>query len=129
MDSIDWKIVELGKPDSTGSRLMVSHIGMSSIGISIGQLLAHDDTSVQEITHFQLEWILTISVLCFLGIWIWNEHNISTILKLTLLFFDHIKTIQAQAFPNWFSFAQIPFFYPLFQFTIQSAIPLINLFI
>ena len=55
MDSIDWKIVELGKPDSTGSRLMVSHIGMSSIGISIGQLLAHDDTSVQEITQFQRE--------------------------------------------------------------------------
>ncbi|XP_057464999.1 uncharacterized protein LOC130754768 isoform X2 [Actinidia eriantha] len=47
------KWTRVGKPDSTGSRLMVSHIGMSSIGISIGQLLAHDDTSVQEITQFQ----------------------------------------------------------------------------
>ncbi|KAL7241415.1 hypothetical protein ACSBR1_014081 [Camellia fascicularis] len=47
------KWTRVGKPDSTGSRLMVSHIGMSSIGISIGQLVAHHDTSVQEITHFQ----------------------------------------------------------------------------
>lgn len=47
------KWTRVGKPDSNGSRLMVSHIGMSSIGISIGQLVAHHDTSVQEITHFQ----------------------------------------------------------------------------
>ncbi|KAL7210792.1 hypothetical protein ACSBR2_013796 [Camellia fascicularis] len=39
------KWTRVGKPDSTGSRLMVSHIGMSSIGISIGQLVAHHDTS------------------------------------------------------------------------------------
>lgn len=47
------KWTRVGKPDSNGSRLIVSHIGMSSIGISIGQLVAHHDTSVQEITHFQ----------------------------------------------------------------------------
>ncbi|CAL5410847.1 unnamed protein product [Camellia sinensis] len=47
------KWTRVGKPDSNGSRLMVSHIGMSSIGISIGQLVAHHDSSVQEITHFQ----------------------------------------------------------------------------
>ncbi|XAR48013.1 Inorganic diphosphatase [Bertholletia excelsa] len=47
------KWTRVGKPDSTGARLMVSHIGMSSIGISIEQLLAQDDTSVQEVTHFQ----------------------------------------------------------------------------
>ncbi|KAA8544804.1 hypothetical protein F0562_019605 [Nyssa sinensis] len=53
MHSIDLQIVEPGKPDNTGSRLMVSHVGMSSIGISIGRLLAHENTSTQEIVHFQ----------------------------------------------------------------------------
>lgn len=47
------KWTRIGKPDSAGSRLMVSHVGMSSIGISVAQLLAHDETSTHEIIHFQ----------------------------------------------------------------------------
>lgn len=46
-----WK--RLGKPDSAGSRLMVSHIGMSSIGISVSQLLSHENTASQDIKIFQ----------------------------------------------------------------------------
>ncbi|KAK2997461.1 hypothetical protein RJ639_025155 [Escallonia herrerae] len=45
--------VATGKPENAGSRLMVSHVGMSSIGISIARLLAHDNMSTQEIVHFQ----------------------------------------------------------------------------
>ncbi|CAK9167418.1 unnamed protein product [Ilex paraguariensis] len=47
------KWTRIGKPESPRSRLMVSSIGMSSIGISISQLLAHDDRSSQEIISFQ----------------------------------------------------------------------------
>jgi hypothetical protein len=44
-----------GKPDATDSRLMVSNIGMSSIGISIEQFLAHEHSSTEEIKYFQRE--------------------------------------------------------------------------
>lgn len=44
--------VQIGKPDGGGLRMMVSHVGMSSIGISVGQLL-HEDMSTQEIISFQ----------------------------------------------------------------------------
>ncbi|XVE91312.1 hypothetical protein DITRI_Ditri20bG0143600 [Diplodiscus trichospermus] len=47
------KWTRVGKLDSAGSRLMVSHVGMSSIGISVEQLLAHDGASTREIRHFQ----------------------------------------------------------------------------
>ncbi|XP_041024411.1 exopolyphosphatase PRUNE1-like [Juglans microcarpa x Juglans regia] len=46
-----WKRV--GKPEAAGSRLMVSHIGMSSIAISIAELLTREDYSFQEIRSFQ----------------------------------------------------------------------------
>ncbi|KAJ7015087.1 hypothetical protein NC653_004401 [Populus alba x Populus x berolinensis] len=42
-----------GKPDATGSRLIVSNIGMSSIGVSIEQFLAHELSSTEEIKYFQ----------------------------------------------------------------------------
>ncbi|XP_020269355.1 putative exopolyphosphatase [Asparagus officinalis] len=42
-----------GKPNSTGSRLSISNIGMSVIGISLEELLAHEDSAVQKITQFQ----------------------------------------------------------------------------
>ncbi|KAJ6894752.1 hypothetical protein NC652_028496 [Populus alba x Populus x berolinensis] len=42
-----------GKPDPTGSRSMVSNIGMSSIGISPEQFLAHERSSKEEIKYFQ----------------------------------------------------------------------------
>lgn len=44
-----------GKRDAAGSRLMALHVGMSSIGISIAQLLAHEDASSQGIKNFQSE--------------------------------------------------------------------------
>lgn len=45
-----------GKQDNVASRsVLVSHIGMSSIGISIQQLLAHEDASIVEIKYFQRE--------------------------------------------------------------------------
>ncbi|XVF23012.1 hypothetical protein REPUB_Repub13aG0001200 [Reevesia pubescens] len=47
------KWTRVGKLDNAGSRLMVSHVGMSSIGISVEQLLAHGDASTREIKHFQ----------------------------------------------------------------------------
>ncbi|KAL2484175.1 Exopolyphosphatase PRUNE1 [Forsythia ovata] len=47
------KWTTLGKPDSRGSRLPASNIGMSSIGVEVAQLLSHDSTSTQEIMHFQ----------------------------------------------------------------------------
>ncbi|GMY38220.1 exopolyphosphatase PRUNE1-like [Fagus crenata] len=43
----------LGKPDAAGSRSMALYVGMSSIGISIAELLAHEYTSSQEIKNFQ----------------------------------------------------------------------------
>lgn len=36
---------------------MLSYEGLTSIGISITQLLEHDETSVQEIIHFQREYL------------------------------------------------------------------------
>ncbi|XP_020100001.1 protein prune homolog [Ananas comosus] len=42
-----------GKPISAGSRLTVIHIGMSSIGVSIEQLLSHEDSAAREVTLFQ----------------------------------------------------------------------------
>ncbi|XWS20782.1 hypothetical protein CRYUN_Cryun31cG0132200 [Craigia yunnanensis] len=47
------KWTRVGKLDNAGSRLMVSHVGMSSIGISVEQLLAHGGASTREIKHFQ----------------------------------------------------------------------------
>ncbi|XP_021691790.2 uncharacterized protein LOC110673086 isoform X2 [Hevea brasiliensis] len=47
------KWTRVGKVDSVGSRSVMSYIGMSSIGISIEQLLAHDATSTEEIKYFQ----------------------------------------------------------------------------
>ncbi|XP_034211414.1 exopolyphosphatase PRUNE1-like isoform X4 [Prunus dulcis] len=47
------KWTRVGKPDSAGSRMMASQIGMSSIGVPIAQLLDHEDTSVHEIKYFQ----------------------------------------------------------------------------
>ncbi|KAE8710989.1 hypothetical protein F3Y22_tig00110317pilonHSYRG00058 [Hibiscus syriacus] len=44
-----WSI---GKQENVGSR-MVSRVGMSSVGISVEQLLAHGDASTREIKHFQ----------------------------------------------------------------------------
>lgn len=63
-DISDLKVVDIlrkefkkwtrgGKPDPTGSRLMVSNIGMSSIGISLEQFLAHERSSKEEIKYFQ----------------------------------------------------------------------------
>lgn len=46
------KWTKIGKLTS-GSRLTVSNIGMSSIGISIAQILSLDSTSNLEISHFQ----------------------------------------------------------------------------
>ncbi|KAL9658901.1 hypothetical protein QQ045_018611 [Rhodiola kirilowii] len=51
-----WLKVEnydAGKPDGAVSRTNSSHIGMSSIGISIGQLHSHQESSIQDIKHFQ----------------------------------------------------------------------------
>nr|CAD1823209.1 unnamed protein product [Ananas comosus var. bracteatus] len=48
-----WTRVSAGKPISAGSRLTVIHIGMSSIGVSIEQLLSHEDSAAHEVTLFQ----------------------------------------------------------------------------
>ncbi|XP_015882850.2 uncharacterized protein LOC107418662 isoform X1 [Ziziphus jujuba] len=48
-----WTRVGIGKQESAGARMFVSHIGMSSIGISVADLLAHEDTATQEIKYFQ----------------------------------------------------------------------------
>ncbi|KAF3450170.1 hypothetical protein FNV43_RR06250 [Rhamnella rubrinervis] len=48
-----WTRVGVGKQESAGSRMFISHIGMSSIGISVADLLAHEDTATQEIRYFQ----------------------------------------------------------------------------
>ncbi|KAK4361397.1 hypothetical protein RND71_020349 [Anisodus tanguticus] len=42
-----------GKPDGTGSRIGTSNIGMSSVGIPIGELLSHQSTSAESIRSFQ----------------------------------------------------------------------------
>ncbi|XP_075477512.1 uncharacterized protein LOC142518606 [Primulina tabacum] len=47
------KLTGSGKPDSSSSRLLALNIGMSSIGMSITQLLSYDSTSTQQIIHFQ----------------------------------------------------------------------------
>ncbi|XP_011040586.1 PREDICTED: uncharacterized protein LOC105136799 isoform X3 [Populus euphratica] len=63
-DISDLKVVDIlrkdfkkwtrgGKPGPTGSRSMVSNIGMSSIGISLEQFLAHERSSKEEIKNFQ----------------------------------------------------------------------------
>ncbi|RZC66178.1 hypothetical protein C5167_009873 [Papaver somniferum] len=44
---------KVGKPDNPASRLMLLLIGMSSVGISVGQLLSHTDSAAQEIILFQ----------------------------------------------------------------------------
>ncbi|KAK9022443.1 hypothetical protein V6N11_002705 [Hibiscus sabdariffa] len=46
------KWTRVDKLENGGSR-MVSHVGMSSIGISVQQLLARGDASTREIKHFQ----------------------------------------------------------------------------
>ncbi|KAK8641655.1 hypothetical protein V6N13_011039 [Hibiscus sabdariffa] len=46
------RVIEPDKLENGGSR-MVSHVGMSSIGISVQQLLARGDASTREIKHFQ----------------------------------------------------------------------------
>ena len=52
------EMVISGKPDAAGSRLMALHVGMSSIGISIAQLLAHEDASSQGIKNFRVSsWL------------------------------------------------------------------------
>ncbi|KAF3450168.1 hypothetical protein FNV43_RR06248 [Rhamnella rubrinervis] len=48
-----WTRVGVGKQESAGSRMFISHMGMSSIGISVADLLAHEDTATQEIRYFQ----------------------------------------------------------------------------
>ncbi|XP_065847833.1 uncharacterized protein [Euphorbia lathyris] len=47
------KWTRVGKPDSIGSRSLVSYVAMSSIGIPIEQLLVHGDNSAEEIKYFQ----------------------------------------------------------------------------
>ncbi|KAG8385168.1 hypothetical protein BUALT_Bualt03G0013700 [Buddleja alternifolia] len=42
-----------GQANTGFSRLLAPNIGMSSIGMSVAQLLSHDSTSIQEIIHFQ----------------------------------------------------------------------------
>ena len=56
-------IVHVDKPDSVGSRVMGSYMGMSSIGISIAQLLAHKDIATQEIIYFQRKLLISCTVL------------------------------------------------------------------
>ncbi|PON39538.1 DHHA2 domain containing protein [Parasponia andersonii] len=41
----------VGKLETFGSRL--THVGMSSIGISVGKFLSHEDAATQEIKYFQ----------------------------------------------------------------------------
>ncbi|XP_055804528.1 uncharacterized protein LOC129873455 [Solanum dulcamara] len=50
-----WSKSELGagKPGGTGSRMGNSNIGMSSVGIPIGELLTHHSTSAENIRNFQ----------------------------------------------------------------------------
>ncbi|XP_043808085.1 exopolyphosphatase PRUNE1 isoform X2 [Manihot esculenta] len=47
------KWTRVGKPDNVGSRSVMSYIGISSIGISIEQLLAREASSTGEIKYFQ----------------------------------------------------------------------------
>ncbi|KAK9121570.1 hypothetical protein Syun_019187 [Stephania yunnanensis] len=47
------KWTRVGNADKSGSRLVVSHIGMSSIGISVAQLLSHNDSAPKEVILFQ----------------------------------------------------------------------------
>ncbi|KAH0699385.1 hypothetical protein KY284_013600 [Solanum tuberosum] len=49
----DLQSWEQGKPGGTGSRMGNSNIGMSSVGISIGELLTHHSTSAENIRSFQ----------------------------------------------------------------------------
>lgn len=52
---VNKEIVLPGKPDNVGSRSVMSYIGISSIGISIEQLLAREASSTGEIKYFQRE--------------------------------------------------------------------------
>lgn len=63
-DSLDPRVGEVlrkdikrwsksGKPGSPGSRMGNSNMGMSSVGISIGELLTHHSTSAENIRSFQ----------------------------------------------------------------------------
>ncbi|XP_020536053.1 exopolyphosphatase PRUNE1 isoform X1 [Jatropha curcas] len=47
------KWTRVGKLDTASSRSLISNIGMSSIGISIEQFLAHEGISTEEIKNFQ----------------------------------------------------------------------------
>ncbi|KAI3455885.1 hypothetical protein Pfo_012548 [Paulownia fortunei] len=47
------KWTKSGKPNSISTRLLAPNTGMSSIGMSVAQLLSHDSSSIQEIIHFQ----------------------------------------------------------------------------
>lgn len=47
------KWTRIGNPDTAGLRFSVSHVGMSSIGMPVGQLLDREDSSTQEIKLFQ----------------------------------------------------------------------------
>ncbi|XP_050368547.1 uncharacterized protein LOC126786690 [Argentina anserina] len=47
------KWTRVGNQDNAGSRLTVSHIGMSSIGTSIAEFLDNEDSTVREIKYFQ----------------------------------------------------------------------------
>ncbi|XP_011096718.1 protein prune homolog [Sesamum indicum] len=42
-----------GKPNTSSSRLLAPNVGMSSIGMSVAQLLSYNSTTIQEIIHFQ----------------------------------------------------------------------------
>ncbi|XP_012441806.1 uncharacterized protein LOC105766779 [Gossypium raimondii] len=46
------KWTRVGKADNSCSRLTVAHVGMSSIGIPVEQLLSHGEASTREIKHF-----------------------------------------------------------------------------
>lgn len=56
-------LLRAGKADSIGSRLTVSHIGMSSIGVPVSQLLAHEHSAADEVLLFQRKRTNYISVI------------------------------------------------------------------
>lgn len=64
-----------GKPNSVSSRLE-HNIGMSSIGLSVAQLLSHDSASVQEIIHFQSKNAIFVLEMCII---LWVPQLISPI--------------------------------------------------
>ena len=52
-DSCFVIILWSGKPNSTGSRLTISHVGMSSVGTSLEELLTQETSAVEELIRFQ----------------------------------------------------------------------------